>query len=460
MIRPVFAMCALVLAGCGAGDLPVNPQANEALPGGDTTFTKLNPSVSLSQHAYSRPASNLSSEERALFTVGNSFFTAPWVSAPSTVASRDGLGPLFNAAACQDCHIRDGRGRPPGPDDSSASSIVRLATAEGYPDPVYGGQIQDRALPGLEPEARVEVQWLYSSETLAGGERVELRQPQVHLNNLAYGDVSAPHWGLRVAPPVIGLGLLELIPVEDILLNEDSLDSDSDGISGRAQRLAVLADGTTLLGRFGWKAAQPTVRSQSLTAFASDMGISSAALPGSLCTQSQALCLEFPDGGRPELASAIEEAVVFYTRHLAVPGRRGLKSEQISQGKKLFVDIGCASCHRPSWKTGVDTSSPALSGQYIWPYTDLLLHDMGEGLADHIREGVANGREWRTAPLWGLHLAKVVGGQGVGFLHDGRARNFKEAILWHGGEAKSAKQRWAALPQEERERLIAFLDSL
>ncbi len=457
MRLPALLLLASAVSGCGAGSPDAPP--DEALSGGGTTFTKLNPNSSLAQHAYSQPASNLNTDERALFVVGNSFFTSPWVSAPSSVSARDGLGPLFNAAACQDCHIRDGRGRPPS-GGSAVSSLLRIAMSDGSPDPVYGNQIQDRALPGLKPEAQLSVRWQYIERELAGGERVQLRKPLPKLENLAYGELKATHRSLRVAPPVIGLGLLEMIPESQLLAAADESDKDGDGISGRINWVYDHQSQKQMPGRFGWKASQPTVRQQSLAAFANDMGISSTLFPKSICTQLQPGCDELPGGGEPELEMTIEKAVLFYVSHLAVPARRAIGAPEVVTGRRIFEDIGCASCHRPGWVTGVSADFPALSSQTIWPYTDLLLHDMGAGLDDGLSEGEATGSEWRTPPLWGIHLAQVVGGKGIGFLHDGRARNFKEAIMWHGGEAAAARDAWAHSSQVDREKLIWFLKSL
>lgn len=461
---PVLAFVALLLGACTerAGDRQpdyASLQPSETLSGGATTFTKLNPTVSLAQHAYSQPAANLGTQERALFVVGNSFFTSPWVSAPSSVAARDGLGPLFNAAACQDCHIRDGRGRPPS-DGSAVSSLLRIAMDDGGADPVYGNQIQDRALPGVNPEARLSVRWQFTERQLAGGETVQLRKPVPQLSHLAYGKLQAAHHSLRIAPPVFGMGLLELIPARQIVAAADESDQNGDGISGRVNWVSESGAKEKMPGRFGWKASQPSVRQQSLAAFANDMGISSALFSGEICTQSQAACDELAKGGSPELETVIENAVLFYVRHLAVPARRAANAPEVLTGKALFNEIGCASCHRPHWTTGHSDEFPALASQSIWPYTDLLLHDMGDGLADGVREGEALGREWRTPPLWGIHLAKVVGGQGIGFLHDGRARDFKEAILWHGGEAEAARNAFASLPEQQRSDLLSFLKSL
>jgi len=458
----MFAVIFFVVfvSGCSPDLNFSKPEKNEALSGGATTFQKLNPDVSLSRDAYSQAAVNLSFEQRSLFAVGNAFFTAPWLPPLSKGSNRVGLGPLFNAAACQDCHIRDGRGHPPSA-VLGDSSLLRIAIAGGEPDPVYGAQIQTRALPGLASEAAPAVYWHHQSLQLAGGETLSLRKPQITMAQLNYGPLAdGAALSLRVAPAMIGLGLLESIAEADIAAGEDSHDRDGDGISGRVNRVWSEEAQAIVIGRFGWKAGQPTVRQQSLLAFSQDIGISSGLYPNPQCSAAQTDCLALPSARNPELSESVETALIFYAQHLAVPARRWHDRKDVLAGKRLFHQLGCAACHRPQWRTAEQGVGQALSAQLIWPYTDMLLHDMGEGLADGVNEFSAQGREWRTAPLWGIHLAKAVGGNKVGFLHDGRARDFKEAIMWHGGEAKVSRDAWASLSKEEREKLIWFLKSL
>lgn len=427
----------------------------EALPGGQTTHLPLQPGTRLSAEAFSRPASNLDARGRGLFTVGNSFFTSPWVLPPASVAARDGLGPLFNAAACQDCHIRDGRGHPPSaPEESLVAALLRIGRADGSPHPVYGGQIQTRAAPALQPEAQVRVQWVEHQRSYADGRSVSLRAPQFDLSQAAYGPLDdAVDKGMRIAPPMIGLGLLERIPAEQIRAYAATS-------GGRANSVRDIASGEPRLGRFGWKAAQPTVRQQSLVAFAEDLGIRSALIPQAGCGAEQAACLRADLGEEAELEPQIEEAVVFYAEHLAPPARRDYDRPEVRSGEVLFEELGCARCHRPQWVTGEDPQRPQLSGQTIFPYTDLLLHDMGPELADGIVEAQAGGRDWRTPPLWGLGHTQTVGGSRAGFLHDGRARTPEEAILWHGGEAAPAREAFMALEASRRRHLLRFLGSL
>jgi CxxC motif-containing protein (DUF1111 family) len=270
----------------------------------------------------------------------------------------------------------------------------------------------------------------------------------------------------RLAPPLIGLGLLEAIPDEDLLSLADPDDADGDGISGRPNRVWQRETGTVAIGRFGWKAGMATVNEQSQDAFFHDIGLSTPLYPGGAgeCTPRQTACLEAPDGDSPqydhlEAPRQVVELVVLYVRNLAVPASRDADDPEVLQGRRLFYQTGCDRCHNPAFTTRRDTTAPELSGQQIRPYTDLLLHDMGDGLADNRPEGMASGREWRTPPLWGIGLTATVSGQ-TGFLHDGRARSILEAILWHGGEAEA--QRNAVLNMSEREttQLVRFIESL
>jgi CxxC motif-containing protein (DUF1111 family) len=221
-----------------------------------------------------------------------------------------------------------------------------------------------------------------------------------------------------------------------------------------------------MLGRFGWKAGQPSVRQQSAEAFAGDMGLSTPLVRTSAgdCTVAQKACLDAPSGASSrnddlEVGSKLFDLVVFYAQNLAVPPRRGPERPEVLQGKALFHQAGCAKCHVPSFTTGTLEANPHLSNQKIWPYTDMLLHDMGEGLADNRPEGAADGREWRTAPLWGIGLTQAVSGHTF-FLHDGRARSLEEAILWHGGEAETARNAYTKLKKRDRDALLAFVRSL
>ena len=464
-LRLCLLPLAFALAACERTPAPAEP--GEALSGGATT-------VRQSDHnAFSLPSANLAPSRRLDFAVGNSFFRNPWVIAPSTTTARDGLGPLFNTNACQNCHIKDGRGHPPGPDAlSAASMLVRLSLPAGaehaetlerlgvLAEPTYGGQLQDMANPGIAPEGKVRVSYSLHSLKFADGHSVELRQPALEISQLGYGPLHPDtQFSARIAPPMIGLGLLEAIPAAAILANADPDDADGDGISGRANRVWDDALQRSVLGRFGWKAGQPTLNQQNAHAFAGDMGLTSGLLAHDDCSAGQTDCRSARHGGEPEVSDSILASVLFYSRNLGVPARRDLDSPQVLAGKGLFHQAGCQRCHTPQFTTASDAAEPELANQTIRPYSDLLLHDMGPGLADKRSEFLASGREWRTPPLWGIGLTETVNGH-TQLLHDGRARDLLEAILWHGGEAEAAKQQVLTFDADERAALLAFLNSL
>ena len=336
--------------------------------------------------------------------------------------------------------------------------MLRLGrVADGAPDPVYGRQVQTRAVPGHVPEGRVVLR--HADE---GG----LSRPVPVFQGLSAGGLHRDTGtSLRVAPPMIGLGLLEAIPAADILAGADDEDADGDGISGRANMVWSQEYQTILLGRFGLKAGNPTVHEQSAGAFSGDIGISTPLFPAHWgeCTEAQTECRAAPHGNDEVRGTEIDQPnmdlVTFYSRNLAVPARRNLSDPAVLRGKELFYDSGCISCHTPKFVTHRLKDRDEQSFQLIWPYSDMLLHDMGEGLADNRPEARATGQEWRTPPLWGIGLTQQVSPQ-AGFLHDGRARTLLEAILWHGGEAEAAKTKVVKMTKDERADLIAFIESL
>ena len=466
-LRLSLLLLALGLGGCDDAPRFTQPEPGEARSGGDTTVGKAD------RNAFSMPSANLSPSRRLDFSVGNSFFRSPWVIAPSTTTARDGLGPLFNTNACQNCHIKDGRGHPPAPDAvNSVSMLVRLSIPDQpayarlieqtgvVPEPVYGAQLQDMAVPGVAPEGKVRVEYQPVLVHFKDGTAVELQKPTLQITQLGYGPMHPDtRFSARVAPPMIGLGLLEAIPEEAILANANT----GDGVSGRPNRVWDDAQQKTVLGRFGWKAGQPNLNQQNVHAFSGDMGLTTSLRPVDDCTPAQTDCLQAPNGngpdGEPEVSDNILRLVEFYTRNLAVPARRDVGSPQVLAGKNLFYQAGCASCHTPTFTTSANAAEPELANQVIHPYSDLLLHDMGDGLADNRTEFAASGRDWRTAPLWGIGLTRTVSGH-TRFLHDGRARNLLEAVLWHGGEAEPARQQVLQFDAGQRAALLAFLNSL
>lgn len=426
-----------------------------------------------SSNAFSHPLENLSFADEQRAKVGNGVFKKLWVTAPASTAASDGLGPLYNARACQRCHLKDGRGHPPAPGEPAVSMFLRLsipgdaADAAVVPEPTYGGQLQNFAIPGHSAEGRMTIEYVEHKIELNGGEVASLRKPRYSIVDLGYGPlhpetIVSP----RVANQMIGLGLLEAIHVGDILAKADPDDLDRDGISGSPNWVIDDETGKQALGRFGWKAGNPSVRQQTAHAFAGDIGISSTLVPRPYgdCTAAQGACRSAATGiqdwqGPQEASQELLDLVVFYSETLAPPARREIDSAQVLAGKEVFYDIGCIDCHTPKYVTRRSTEEDATSFQLIWPYTDLLLHDMGEGLADDRPEWQANGREWRTPPLWGIGLTETVSGHTY-FLHDGRARSLLEAVLWHGGEAEAARDAVVELEADERAALISFLESL
>ncbi|MEO0661770.1 MAG: di-heme oxidoredictase family protein [Planctomycetota bacterium] len=465
----LIAAFAATWVGCGGsgsgGDAvsaPIVP-AEEEFPGGSTT------TALISQLSFSRPLSNLNLAEADGFFIGSSLFDAPWVTAPSSVISRDGLGPVFNARACSGCHPRDGRGAPPLTETEAALALLfRLGhptpgpSGVSAPDSVYGDQLQPAAVQGVDGEGNVAVGHIPVTGSYADGTPFEIQRPVYDFVDLAYGPLDAETvLSPRVAPAVFGLGLLAAITEDDLLALEDPDDADGDGVSGRANLVPDVVNGGTSIGRFGWKAGQPSLRQQSTAAFAGDIGITSDEFPDDPVTDEQRGVIDVDryDGGDPELDANAVGHVEFYMHTIAPPKRRAFRDAAIVEGRATFRAIGCAECHTPRFETGVLAAFPELSNQTIFPYTDLLLHDMGPDLADGIVEHGADGAEWRTPPLWGVGLIETVNGH-QRLMHDGRARGVEEAILWHGGEGESAKQRFMELTAAERAALIAFVEDL
>ena len=472
--------------GLGLGLTPPSHAASpslpdDAYPGGTTTWTK-----KTGRSAFTHPSANMAFEKRMDFQLGEALFQRMWVAAPTKTHTTDGLGPLYNSRSCIGCHVRNGRGHALDPQSNTDRAAVALLIRLSIPpqndadrallarnrvnsiaDPVYGNQFQELSIPGIPAEGRVLVTYQDQNVTLADGETITLHKPDYQFDELAYGPL---HDGLMIsprnAPQLIGLGLVEAIPEDMITAQADPDDADGDGISGKANRVWNIATQKVDLGRFGWKAGMPTLDQQNKNAMQFDVGLSNTLYPDGAgdCTPAQTLCREAPNGNSPqydnlEAHNTVTDLILYYTRNLAPPMRANAADPDIVAGKQIFNDLGCASCHRPSYQLPVNDQQPELSGQLIWPYSDLLLHDMGAGLADHRPEGLANGQEWRTPPLWGLGRTKEIDSR-AGFLHDGRANTILEAVLWHGGEAQTARDAVIALPQSDRNKLIAFLKSL
>lgn len=489
------------LIGCGGGGGGSQTSSPEPTPEPEIQIEHLSggeASIKKTQSdAFSEHSNNMTSTESIkTFNIGDDFFNNPWVEGSASTSSRDGLGGLFNNNACQDCHIRDGRGHAPVDENDKDFDSILFRTAKSnisyeaqdkilqslqanVPDSYFGGQLQQHGITGVSPEVNLGVSYHTKTVSFADGTAYNLRVPTWKIssyseqNNFEEDTV----FSARVAPPMIGLGLLQLISESDIIKQEDINDADGDGISGKANYVWSVANQTVALGRFGWKAGQPSLLEQSAGAFVNDMGLTNRLHKNETCTATQQACLDAPNGNGDsvnnydfEVSDPVMDAIAFYSAHLAVPERRDAYSEQVKQGKALFMQAGCQSCHTESYTTMIDLDKPELSEQVIFPYTDMLLHDMGSDLADFTQENepassdmlyefLATATEWRTPPLWGLGLTKVVDPQAT-FLHDGRAETIMEAILWHGGEAEEAKQKVLQFSRAERESLLAFLNDL
>jgi CxxC motif-containing protein (DUF1111 family) len=401
------------------------------------------------------------------FSFGNRLFNTNWVEAPGSVKAFDGLGPMFNRVSCSGCHTKDGRGRPPennqGPMESMLLRISipgKAANGGVVPHPAYGDQISERAILHVEPEGRAEITYTELPGAYGDGGKFSLRQPHYAITNLKFGDLGNDIMiSPRVAPAMIGLGLLQSVPDETLLALADPDDADGDGISGRTNEVWDSLAGKKSLGRFGWKANQPTLRQQNAGAAVGDIGIATSMADGQNCTAAQPDCVKAINGGAPEMSDEFLDRLTLYTMTIAVPAQRKADDPAIRQGEELFRAMGCASCHMPTLQTKSVEHFPELANQTFHPFTDLLLHDMGKGLADNRPDFEATGQEWRTPPLWGLGLIPVVNKHDL-LLHDGRARGAAEAILWHGGEAEKSREAFRNAAKPERDALIAFSNSL
>jgi len=457
VFKQLIFMCALL--GLGLPLARAQVQAGPA--GGALTQAVAN------RQAFTLPAPTLSALQLRDFAFGNRLFNTNWVVAPASADGFDGLGPTFNRNSCSGCHLRDGRGRPPIAGETTLDSmLVRMSipgrAAHGEPKPVpgYGLQLNDRAIPGVRAEGAVQISYVEMPSNYADGEPYSLRRPQVEWLQANFGDlpdnllISA-----RVAPMVFGLGLLEAIPASDLRKRADPQDRDNDGISGRINRVYDVISGKTAIGRFGWKANVPSLEAQVVSAAQGDIGLTSVPIPVENCAPEQSACRAALSGGTPELDESFVRRLTFYNQVLAVPARRAPSDAQALHGEQLFARFQCASCHSPTQTTDDQHPLTLLHQQTFHPYTDLLLHDMGEALSDQRPDFQASGREWRTPPLWGLGLVKQVNDHEL-LLHDGRARGFAEAILWHGGEAEKSAEQFRSAPKSERDALLAFLRSL
>ncbi len=417
------------------------------------------------------PANYLPDDARPAFYAGLALVKQPWVKAPSITDARDGLGPLFNAASCLACHPRGGRGAPAQEDEDVTATVARLASRSLEPDPVYGDQLQTRSISladslGLPPDAgpadepppegKLRIAWREETFTYPDGATVRLRRPDARVEALGWGELDAATLlSLRHAPPLWGLGLLSRVPDEALLRAADPDDANGDGVSGR---VAMRGDRP---GRFGWKSLQVDLRGQVASAAHADLGLTNPLYPMTGCTAAQHRCLTQPSGADAdgfELPESLLLSMVDFNDAVGVPLVAAGDEGEVLRGEARFSEVGCDACHTPVLRTGVDVA-PALSEQDFAPFTDLLLHDLGPGLADARGEGGALAGEWRTPPLWGIGVNMALG-KPAGLLHDGRARTAEEAVLWHGGEAAAARDRFARLSAAERAALLSFVGSL
>jgi len=439
---------------------------NELRPGGSATLASIN------TRTFIHPSGNLSIDDELEFWDGLSFFRDPWVASPAITVDRDGLGPLYNARSCKACHSRGGRGRMAAEGVSSPMALLfRLGHGEKQlADTTYGAQLQTFAVltptnnPKLDAEGQINLQYEMIEGQFDDGAPYTLRKPHYRLVNLSQGPLAATtQLSPRYAPAIYGMGLLDAIDSADLVALEDEYDADQNGISARYNRVPNVLTGQLELGRFGFKGLHPNLNQQIASAFINDIGITNPYFPKETCQPTQSACLleakRVHGEQSPEIPMKLLRTTEFMSAHIAVQPTRKLNSPQAQQGRTLFYQLGCQGCHQPSFVTRNDYELPELAGQIIWPYSDLALHDMGEGLADGKVEYRATGREWRTAPLWGIGLQPRIQGY-QGFLHDGRARTISEAILWHGGEAKASQQGFVALPAHERAALLFFLEQI
>ncbi len=410
--------------------------------------------------AFSQMFTGLTELKEQLHEAGDAAFEATFNSDRTQL--NHGLGPVFNNQSCGSCHIADGRGKAPNAGDALSSLLIRISVPgqgpHGGPNPVpgFGGQLQQRGIFGIAAEAGVKVSYTENSYQFTDGETYSLRAPLFTIENPYMAMPGGVMISARMASPVCGLGLLEAIDEADIIARADENDADGDGISGRPNYGFDVLSQSVKLGRFGWKAAQPSIIQQSAGAYVEDMGITNMIFK-------QESCYGQPqyDAGQTgyELGDSTLYAVAYYIKTLAVPGRRNANDAEVKNGKTVFNNIGCVKCHTARHTTVTDMIFPELSNQVIYPYSDLLLHDMGPDLADNRPDFRASGSEWRTPPLWGIGLTTIVNGHN-NFLHDGRARNLTEAIMWHGGEGEASKNAFKNLSKSDRAALLRFLNSL
>lgn len=444
----------IILIMCRKADTFNEKEYDPRLSGGAATV------FDETSKAFGHMIDGMNANDQHAHEVGDKAIEQTFVTAPAPVNS--GLGPVFSNVSCVSCHHNDGKGTPTAGFVNS-SLLFRLSlpgTADSHigvvPVPGFGTQLQDLATFGTTPEAKVTISYTSQTFTFPDGETASLRTPIYNILN-PYQPLPANYlFSPRMAPPFFGLGLLQNIPEATILSYADENDANGDGISGRPNYVWDPSLGKTMIGRFGMKANVATILTQVAGAYQQDMGVTNYIFP----TESSFGQPQY-DGRNddPELPDSVLNGAAFYIKSLAVPARRNVTDPVVLQGEQIFKQINCASCHIPTMQTGVDVTFPQISNQRIHPYTDLLLHDMGPALADNRPDFLATGSEWKTPALWGIGLFEKTNGTPF-YLHDGRARTITEAILWHGGEAQMAKNKFVQLSSADRNALISFIKSL
>jgi CxxC motif-containing protein (DUF1111 family) len=431
----------LALGACG-DNLP-----GEDRLGGATTVDDR------TQGAFLHPAANLTMDEQEEFQAGRGPFDFQWE--PSF-----GLGPMYNNDSCFGCHGSNGRGHSQitfggridinGP---QSEALVRVSLPTGTPAvpggdvpvPSFGLQLHDHATTGL-PQVLVYLSWAEHEDAYGDGTPFSLRQPVLDIEPQPSGTMlpAGTMTSYRIAPQIIGLGLLDAIDEATLHALEDPYDANGDGISGHVNVVWNPVTQASEVGRFGWKANAPTLEVQAAGAAFNDMGLTNQLFPTT-------------DGSANDVSDTQLPQMTFMVSTVGVPAAAP-RDAKAWTGREEFESFGCTGCHVPTLVTG-DHTIPQVAHQTIHPYTDLLLHDMGDGLADQRPDFAASGSEWRTPALWGIGLAQLVQ-DGVTFLHDGRARTLEEAILWHGGEALAAREAFRNATAADRDALIAFLQTL
>ena len=391
------------------------------------------------------------------FLLGNKLFNFQWLEPENIKTNLDGLGPIFNRKACSDCHIRNGRGIH-SKKISNRTFVIKIleprkTSKNKKLNIFFGEQIQDRAIHNSKPEAKVSIRWIETKHKYVDGEIYFLRKPKLIIETISPENISSDTiFSIRMPPPLLGMGLINSISDEFLLSISDHYDSDNNGISGKANIINNIKNNKNSIGKFGWKASIESLEIQNAIASFEDMGVTNPILRDEDCYNDYTLCQS--SNTNPEMNEIYFNKINRYLKLLAVPEKRNRNSKLVKNGKVVFDQLGCNLCHLPSI-----VIRNGETREIIHPFSDFLLHDMGKELEDKSQFNIPEKSEWRTSPLWGIGLTKKISGSEF-YLHDGRARNLEEAILWHGGEAKKSAEAFRSLDKIQRIQLIKFLKSL